>query len=35
MGIGLMLFGVPEPVNHLLTPPLGVDPTDAAAASIG
>ncbi len=32
MGIGLMFFGVLEPVNHFLTPPLGVDPADIAAA---
>lgn len=32
MGIGLMFFGVLEPVNHFLSPPLGVDPADQAAA---
>ena len=31
MGIGLMFFGVAEPVDHFLSPPLGVDPADAAA----
>ena len=36
MGIGLMFFGVLEPVNHFQTPPLGVDPKDTeAAAAIG
>ena len=33
MGIGLMFFGVAEPVDHFLNPPLGVDSAaDAAAA---
>ncbi|HSG93938.1 MAG TPA: BCCT family transporter, partial [Afifellaceae bacterium] len=32
MGIGLMFFGVLEPVNHMLTPPLGVDPANIEAA---
>ncbi|MDF1732359.1 MAG: BCCT family transporter [Minwuia sp.] len=32
MGIGLMFFGVLEPVNHFLSPPLGVDPADTEAA---
>ena len=32
MGIGLMFFGVLEPVNHFLNPPLGVNPEDVAAA---
>jgi len=34
VGIGLMFFGVLEPVTHTLAPPLGVDPanTDAARA---
>lgn len=32
MGIGLMFFGVLEPVNHLLLPPLGVDPANVEAA---
>ncbi|MFW5681290.1 MAG: BCCT family transporter, partial [Pseudomonadota bacterium] len=32
MGIGLMFFGVLEPMYHALYPPLGVDPTDEAAA---
>ena len=31
IGIGLMFFGVAEPVDHFLNPPLGVDPTDSAA----
>ena len=31
MGIGLMFFGVAEPVDHFLSPPLGIDPADAAA----
>ena len=34
MGIGLMFFGVLEPVNHMLTPPLGVDPANTAAKSM-
>ena len=32
VGIGLMFFGVAEPVEHFLQPPLGSDGTDAAAA---
>ena len=32
IGIGLMFFGVAEPVEHFRNPPLGVDPADAAAA---
>ncbi|GAB3684683.1 BCCT family transporter [Salinisphaera aquimarina] len=32
MGIGLMFFGVLEPVNHFLTPPLGVNPDNLEAA---
>ena len=32
MGIGLMFFGVAEPVAHFRSPPLGVDPADIAAA---
>ena len=32
MGIGLMFFGVLEPVYHFQNPPLGVDPTDIDAA---
>jgi len=32
IGIGLMFFGVAEPVQHFLSPPLGVDPADTAAA---
>jgi len=32
MGIGLMFFGVLEPVYHFQNPPLGVDPEDVAAA---
>ncbi|MGE0845479.1 MAG: BCCT family transporter [Flavobacteriaceae bacterium] len=36
MGIGLMFFGVLEPVNHFLNPPLGVDPGNVeAAAALG
>lgn len=31
MGIGLMFFGVAEPVNHFLAPPLGEGGTAAAA----
>lgn len=31
MGIGLMFFGVAEPVNHFLSPPLGEGGTAAAA----
>ncbi|MCY4572256.1 MAG: BCCT family transporter [Gemmatimonadetes bacterium] len=32
IGIGLMFYGVAEPVQHFLSPPLGVDPADTAAA---
>jgi len=32
MGIGLMFFGVLEPVYHFQAPPLGVDPADTEAA---
>ena len=32
MGIGLMFFGVLEPVNHFQSPPLGVDAADTEAA---
>ena len=32
MGIGLMFFGVLEPVYHFQNPPLGVDPADTEAA---
>jgi len=32
MGIGLMFFGVLEPINHFKSPPLGVDGKDQAAA---
>ena len=31
IGIGLMFFGVAEPVTHFLSPPLGVEPADTAA----
>ena len=31
IGIGLMFFGVAEPVTHSLSPPLGVEPADTAA----
>lgn len=31
IGIGLMFFGVAEPVTHFRNPPLGVDPADTAA----
>ena len=34
-GIGLMFFGVSEPVEHFLRPPLGLEATDAAAARLG
>ncbi|MGI9286714.1 MAG: BCCT family transporter [Pseudomonadales bacterium] len=34
VGIGLMFYGVLEPVTHTLNPPLGADPT-VAAAGIG
>lgn len=32
VGIGLMFFGVLEPVTHSLNPPIGIDPSDTAAA---
>ena len=32
IGIGLMFFGVAEPLDHFLSPPLGLDPADGAAA---
>ena len=32
IGIGLMFFGVAEPLDHFLNPPLGLDPADSAAA---
>ena len=32
IGIGLMFFGVAEPVEHFLNPPLGVDAADTEAA---
>ena len=32
IGIGLMFYGVAEPVQHFLSPPLGIDPADTAAA---
>ena len=32
IGIGLMFFGVAEPIDHFLNPPLGVDAADSAAA---
>ena len=32
VGIGLMFFGVLEPVTHTLTPPLGIDPAAVGAA---
>lgn len=32
VGIGLMFFGVLEPVTHTLNPPIGIDPSDVAAA---
>ncbi len=32
MGIGLMFYGVLEPVNHFRSPPLGIDPKDQALA---
>ena len=32
IGIGLMFFGVAEPLDHFLNPPLGVDPADRVAA---
>lgn len=32
MGIGLMFYGVSEPLAHFITPPPGTDPADAAQA---
>ncbi len=32
VGIGLMFFGVLEPVTHTLNPPLGIDSSDTATA---
>ena len=32
LGIGLMFFGVYEPVNHFLSPPLGINPEQIASA---
>ncbi|MEE4163072.1 MAG: BCCT family transporter [Woeseiaceae bacterium] len=32
VGIGLMFFGVLEPLTHTLNPPLGIDPADAETA---
>lgn len=32
VGIGLMFFGVLEPVMHTLNPPLGIDPADTVTA---
>jgi len=32
VGIGLMFFGVLEPVTHTLSPPLGIDPAQVAEA---
>jgi BCCT family betaine/carnitine transporter len=32
VGIGLMFFGVLEPLSHSLKPPLGIDPADLASA---
>lgn len=32
VGIGLMFFGVLEPVAHTLNPPLGIDPADTETA---
>jgi BCCT family betaine/carnitine transporter len=32
VGIGLMFFGVLEPVTHTLAPPIGIDPADTDAA---
>jgi len=33
VGIGLMFFGVLEPVTHTLNPPLGIDPEDIETAA--
>ena len=35
MGIGLMFFGVSEPVEHFLQPPFGLEAADTAAARLG
>ena len=35
MGIGLMFFGVSEPVEHFLQLPLGLEADDTAAARLG
>lgn len=35
IGIGLMFFGVLEPVNHMLNPPLGITPDTLEAARVG
>ncbi len=35
IGIGLMFFGVSEPVEHFLRPPLGLEPTGTAAVRLG
>ena len=32
VGIGLMFFGVLEPVTHTLNPPLGIDPANGSVA---
>jgi len=32
MGIGLMFFGVLEPIYHIQSPPLGIDPGDTESA---
>ena len=34
-GIGLMFFGVSEPVEHFLQPPLGLEAGDASSARLG
>jgi BCCT family betaine/carnitine transporter len=33
VGIGLMFYGVLEPVTHTVNPPLGIDPADQAEAA--
>ena len=35
VGIGLMFYGVLEPVNHTLHPPLNISPDDPSAAAAG
>ena len=35
VGIGLMFFGVSEPVEHFLQPPLGIEAAGPAAARLG